>query len=354
MKKKPAPKPPPLTIDDAPPAAPPEPVEIHLRAQIKQLKIREHELAEIIGAQQELADEIAEAVRAAEPYPRFKYSPPTRGAHQVAAVLKLSDWHIGEVTQRTEVENFGAFNWDIARDGMLGILNEFLQWNSAKRRIYDVQELHLFCEGDYVSGDIHQELCVTNEFPVPVQVEKAGHLLGEVARIGAAHFARVHLWMVGSGNHDRVTLKPQAKQRHANSWSYLVHAIAKQNLAAHRNITLHESPGAKQLASVLGQRFLIEHGDMVKSHMGIPYYGFGRTVGREAKRRMGTDLGFDYWSIGHFHVPAVIEQNILVNGSLTGTTEFDYLCGRHARPSQVGFMVHPKHGLFDWTPFYRR
>lgn len=343
-----------FTVDGEAQSAAKQPVEVHLRAQITQLRARNNELAEVIGSQQEIAREIAEAVQAAEPYPRYRYPAPRRQAHDVAAVLKLSDWHIGEKIEKKEVENFGTFNWDIAREGMLGITTEWLQWVDLRRRVYRVREAHLFAEGDYISGDIHQELAVTNEFPVPVQVERAGHLLAEIGRIAAAHFDTVHIWMVGAGNHDRVTPKPQCKMRHSNSWSYLVHAITRLALVGHRNVVIHESEGAKKLASVLGVKFLLEHGDSVKSHMGIPYYGFQRSAGREAKRRMNTDLGYDYWSFGHFHCPAIIEGNILVNGSLSGTTEYDYIAGRHAKPSQVGFMVHPKHGLFDWTAFYRR
>lgn len=82
---------------------------------------------------------------------------------------------------------------------------------------------------------------------------------------------------------------------------------------------------------------------------GIPYYGMERDRAREAMKRQHTEKGFDYISIGHWHVPAIIGGNILVNGSLPGTTEFDHLVGRHASPAQVSFMVHPKFGLFNWV-----
>src|SRR6266581_4307027 len=61
------------------------------------------------------------------------------------------------------------------------------------------------------------------------------------------------------------------------------------------------------------------------------------------------DVGFDYMSVGHWHVPGVVSGNILINGSLSGTDEFDHGCGRHAPPAQVSFLVHPKHKIFGWT-----
>jgi hypothetical protein len=40
-----------------------------------------------------------------------------------------------------------------------------------------------------------------------------------------------------------------------------------------------------------------------------------------------------------------------MNGSLSGTTEFDHSCGRHAAPAQTSFLVHPKYGIFDFVPW---
>jgi len=66
---------------------------------------------------------------------------------------------------------------------------------------------------------------------------------------------------------------------------------------------------------------------------------------------MGTDKSFRYIGIAHWHVPAFLEGAVIVNGSLSGTTEFDHSQGRHADPTQVAFMVHPNHGMFNYTPF---
>jgi hypothetical protein len=90
-----------------------------------------------------------------------------------------------------------------------------------------------------------------------------------------------------------------------------------------------------------------------------------RERGREAAKRMQAmmdterglaeqyqkEIGFDFVSCGHWHVPGVVSGNILINGSLTGTDEFDHGCGRHAPSAQVSFLVHPNHKIFNWTPW---
>lgn len=66
---------------------------------------------------------------------------------------------------------------------------------------------------------------------------------------------------------------------------------------------------------------------------------------------MSNGKAFDYIAIGHFHVPGITES-IVVNGSLSGTTELDHGLGRQSPPSQVMFMINPsKKVLFGYTPW---
>lgn len=66
---------------------------------------------------------------------------------------------------------------------------------------------------------------------------------------------------------------------------------------------------------------------------------------------MNTPKGFDYQSIGHWHVPGILGGNIFVNGSLSGTSEFDYQQTRHAPPSQMALLVHRERGAMGWMFF---
>ena len=325
---------------------------LHLRKQIREHESTIKKLRSELGSQQEFAQQVCASVVAAEPFPPFKYRTPGKSEKPIAAVLKLSDWHIGEVIQSAEVEDFNSFNWTIAQARIYGIVEAFLEWIEVQRSSYRIDKCYIFGEGDYVSGDIHGELLATNEFPLPEQTAKAGQLLGEVFRIICPRFKEVEAMLVGADNHGRLQKKPQGKQKTSNNMSYLVHALAISIAERCANLKPTVAKGAKLHCDVNGKKFLIEHGDNIRGQMGIPYYGFARLLGKEATRRMNTDAGFDYLSIAHFHVPAIIEMRTIVNGSLSGTTEFDHGQGRHARPAQVAFLVHPKHGIFNWVPFH--
>lgn len=322
-----------------------------LRAEAALCRGQVDKLRKALGRQQEFADQVALAVRASQPVKPMVYKPGRVPMDPVEAVLNLGDWHIGEVIDGDQTEGFGSFDHATAVRRLDSITDAFLKWVATHRKGLRIPRGTLILSGDWVSGDIHEELRRTNEFDLPEQTAKAGLLMGEVIRKVAPAFERLQLVAVGGDNHGRLTVKPQAKGRVTNNMSYMVYALAKAYTAGHGNLVWNTATGQTVLAEIGGHRFLCEHGDGIKSQLGFPYYGMGRKLGKEAARRMNTDKGFHYWSLGHFHVPCVIQGNTLVNGCLSGTSEFDHGCGRWAPPAQVGFLVHPKHGLFNWVPF---
>jgi hypothetical protein len=294
--------------------------------------------------------ELKDALSISEPLPPVKFHyPGNKAESEVVATLKLSDWHIGMVSRPEETEGFGQFNWELAQERVMYLAEKFLGWIETHRRSFRIHKLVILGEADWVSGDIHEELRHTNEFPLPVQSVRAGQLLAQLLAILAPHFPELLFSEVGADNHSRLQPKPQFKQKAFNSMSFIVYAIANEILSKHKNIEIKFSEGIKQIVDINGKKFLTEHGDDIKAWMGIPFYGMERYRGKEAFKRMRTDLGFDYMSVAHWHVPGIISNNILVNGSLTGTDEFDHACGRHADPAQVSFLVHPRYGVFDWT-----
>lgn len=342
-------------LEKAAKLAKPQPIEIHLRAQIHQAQSALTAAQEQLGSREEFLGDLKTAVAALEPYPRPRIlSFGAKGHSDITAVVKLSDWHVGEKIRLEETEGFGTFNWEIAQKRVNGLVDKIIEWVITQRSGYRIPSLAVLVEGDLVSGDIHEELRVTNEFPLPVQTANAGHLLAHAIARFAPYFDQVNLYETGGDNHGRLVKKPQAKQKAANNMMFTVYAIANAFLRAHKNISIVQPEGIKQLIDIGGWKFLSEHGDNTKAWMGIPFYGINRARGREAIRRMRTSLGFDYMSCGHWHVPNILEDAVFINGSLSGTSEYDHIAGRHARPSQTSFLVHPKYGYFNYVAWKLR
>jgi len=329
-----------------------KPIEYFLRKQITMLRTEIASLKERLGSREETMDRLRDAVREIEPPKVRLIKPQPRSKPKVSAVLLLGDWHIGEIIRGSEVEFSNRFNWKAAQAGIERIVSAFIKWVICQRGAYAIDHCAIIGLGDWISGEIREELRANAEFPTPVQVARAGSLLSWAVATVAAHFSHVDFWEVGADNHGRLTPKPVAKRKAEYNMGYLTYALAELRLRSLPNVVCISSPGMKMMANINGWRFLCEHGDTVRAWMGVPWYGIQREVGREAIRRMNRRR-FDYVVTGHWHTPVFLENRVIVNGALTGTTEYDHSAGRFAAPCQVGFLVDTHHGVFAFTPFHR-
>lgn len=324
----------------------------HYKADALLARKESKRLRQVVGKQEALFADLKTAIVAAKPFAKHKIDPTKslKVTHPVSAVGLASDWHIGQVTPKDETEGFGEFNYAIAQRRVFEYADALIKWVAVQRSGYAIPNLHLFSLSDHISGDIHDELKITNEFPLPVQTVKAGMLLGEFVRRLAPHFEIVTVEANSADNHSRLTRKPQTSQKAANSMAYIVHFIAREHCRDIPNVVFNMPLQTQFVVDVQGWKFLLEHGDNIRGWGGIPHYGLQRKKSQEALKRMNTDMGFDYWCIGHFHCPDVL-GNLYMNGALTGTTTYDHACGRHSEPVQVGFLVHPKKGVFNHVKF---
>lgn len=325
----------------------------HLRAENSELKNALKASKKKDGEQAELLSEILSEIEVAEP-PEMKYEARQGTGKSVASMAgQLTDLHIGQKTDPSEIEGFGEFNYDIAVRRMGTFANKLIDLAYTNRNAYDIQELVVLGTGDYISGDIHQELLVTNEFPSPVQAVKAGYLIGEFLRTVSAHFPRVRAELVTLDNHGRLTKKPQKGQGGFNNFGYISAHIAKEYLSQCKNIEMKIHPAVSAIIPVQGTKYLAGHGHGIVGQMGIPWYGIERKKGREALARfhMTDDKKHDKIVLGHFHT-AINHPDWMMGGSLSGTDANDHDAGRHGEPCQTAWFVHPKHGEFSWTRFW--
>jgi hypothetical protein len=329
----------------------PESDVVYLRKRVTELESRVDSSREATGEALEIIHSLREAIEQAKPV-KMQYEP--RGTPKSACthVLHIADWHYGAVTKRDEVDGFGEFNSAIAEARIKQLGNSILNKTEAQRHGYHVPYLQILGTADYISGDIHQELQVTNEFPAPVQAVRCGYAMGGLLAMFAPHFEQVTADLVTLDNHGRLTKKPQATQGGLNNWCYVVAEIASQYVSKLPNVkvNIHAKPSA--LVKVGPEKYLCFHGHQIRGWAGKPYYGFDRRVAMEAVKRMGVpDQAFTKLLLGHFH-HGFNGDNWIMGGSLSGTDAFDHSCGRHSRPHQTSWFVHANKGEFDWSRWY--
>jgi len=279
-----------------------------------------------------------------------------------SGVLEISDWHYGARVVSAEIENFNEYDLDICKSRAFDLVARYVKWIDVKRTAFKIPTLEIICLGDFISGDIHDELRRTNVITVPEQAIGVAGLLASTIGSLSPYFDNVIIHFLVADNHGRLTDKPQSNEEGKNHWNYVVGNHAKEILRDHSNVDFRIYEVHERVVTVQMMQYLIMHGHGIPQNFGVPWYAIERRAGREATVRMqdimtdenilqrAKEIGFHKLKHAHFHVN--FDHDLYsCNGSLEGTTAYDHRYGRSSGPIQRGLIVHPKHGEFDITPF---
>jgi len=270
------------------------------------------------------------------------------GVHEM--VLMLSDAHFSEVVD-PKVAMGLEYNEDISKRRIERVRDVTIRYKQLRESSYPIRKLTVAVLGDMLSGDIHEELEVTNENPLPVALVTLAYYLHDMGVSLRKEFDDVELVFI-PGNHPRTTRKPRFKQKTTMNWEYVLGHFVKALAAGSYTVTVPKA--MVYVHKVFGWRIGMSHGDAVKSNSfaGIPFYGIRQR--REAIQALLRHLGqpgLDYLLMGHFHQPTMLvgtDATVLINGAIKGGDEYSigtYLSSND--PVQLLLTLHEKHGLTD-------
>lgn len=277
------------------------------------------------------------------------------------AVNQTSDSHMGAVQPSYEVAYLNGYNPTVCGNRNIGYSLASSKYINTLRNGYVINELHWLFTGDLISGDIHEELKITNAFPSPVQVVQAAKLHAAQVGVVAPMYERIVVHFVTADNHARLTKKPQSGEEGFNSMNYLVGIMMKEYLRKHTNVEFNLHPVYEANIDIGNMKYLVTHGHGIKGWAGIPWYGIERKVSREATFRMAEilmsydqdkalkELGFHKMVHGHFHTDLNTPTSSCA-ASVQGGTTFDLKNARMSKPGQPTWLI-GEHGEFARTNF---
>lgn len=310
-----APPPPP-----AQPAPEPTPQERHGQAFWRR---RSAELQRELDAVTHMAEELA-GIRGITVDPPAWQHAPSEGGGRSIAILHTSDVHMGEVIDPAEIEGINSYDVQIARERMRRLFSAACELGPRWMHGDTCDGLLLTMAGDLISGDIHEELRITNALTAHEQVQAVVEVYEAGLRMLLDVFPAVHVVVV-PGNHGRTTPKPTAKLAARLSYDTLAGAMLRDRMRSEARITWQIAEGADARVPIYGRTILTTHGDRMGTGGGMGFAGpvlpivrGGHKVQLQAARMK---LGCDLILSGHYHT-AANPPNILANGSVPGYSEF--------------------------------
>lgn len=284
--------------------------------------------------------------------PQWVRDPGKRDGYSAMAMLQFSDSHFEEVVDPAQVKGYNAYNREIAEIRLRRLADKTIEQAQDFITGVDYAGITILSTGDVFSGDIHEELKITNEDTlfagVDYWVDPMSGMLGEFAD----YFGKVYVHAV-VGNHGRMTRKPLYKNRASSNIEWLFWRMMKRNLRGDDRITIDVSPALTATVDVFGTTYQIEHGDEFRGGDGqVGALGpLKRGQLKAARQNMAMGHDMDYLVAGHFHQYMPPSQGLIMGGSLKGYDEF--ASGLHLTPEvpQQGFWVStPERGPTIFAP----
>lgn len=270
-------------------------------------------------------------------------------AHEFLALM--SDAHYGEVVEPSAALGI-SYNCDIAQRRIEHYRDVIIRYKDLREPAYNIDKLTVAVLGDMLSGEIHEELRVTNEKSVVEQEAEMTNILWDLACDFAEEFPQVE-FVVLPGNHPRLYKKPEFKKKWANwEWSMGKGLEKLVEVSPLENVTITVPEAMVYTHKIFDYNIAMTHGDGIKSNSfaGIPFYGMRQRRERLQELLSSRDLErADMFVMGHFHQHLWWgggDCDILINGAIKGGDEYSIGTFLSApEPIQVLLEFHPEHGV---------
>lgn len=277
--------------------------------------------------------------------PEWMHTPSSKINSGSVVGLLLTDVHAGEVIDKDELLGINGFDVEICRKRLRRLFGAACE--IPQRWIVDTKNMGflLALGGDLISGDIHEELRITNQLTAHEQVRFVVEEVAAGIRLLAKTYGAVHVASV-PGNHSRTTHKPTAKLYSRLSYDTMIATMIADRFRSDPRVTFQVTSATDAIIPIFGRTILLTHGDKMGTGGGQGFAGPVLPIIRGTKKVEAQQAQAgrrpDLILHGHFHTSAN-PGAVLSNGSIPGYSE--YASGLRAGiepPKQWLFLLHQK------------
>lgn len=268
-------------------------------------------------------------------------TPPRRADSGQVLIAQLSDLQTGKVTP--------DYNTEVCRQRVMRYADEIIHIARGHR----IRHLVVPILGDVLENcDIFPGQQYLIDSTLYAQVfDTTPVIIADFLRRLLGHFDTVRVEAV-QGNHGRIGRRGQFSG--ADNADKMVYRVVKLLLRGEPRLTFNiaDREGAESawysLLEIGNYTALLFHGDQIRGHSGLPWYGFQKKVNSWASGGIGAGVTFQDAMCGHFHQLARIPLNhrtVWVNGSIESYNTFaqEQLAGQ-SEPMQWVLLVDPEQG----------
>jgi hypothetical protein len=268
-------------------------------------------------------------------------------------VVMLSDTHFDEVVNPDEMEGLNAYNREIAVMRMERWAQNVIKLSRHYLSGMTYDGVVVILGGDIFTGDIHEELSITNDDTMIGSLLFWSEQLAAAIEMLTNEFKKCHVVSV-VGNHGRTTRKPRMKQRVKTNFDWLLAKMVERHFSRDKRVTFTIPESADAFINIYEHGHLITHGDQVSGGGGIGgiYPPIMRMRARKEGRYLQTGKSFKTLWLGHWH-QYISTPSMVVNGSMKGFDEYAMIMGfSFEQPQQALAIITPEKNITFQAPVF--
>jgi hypothetical protein len=257
---------------------------------------------------------------------------------EATAILVCSDWHVEEYVDPKTNSAGNEYTLDIADRRVGQLVQRASMLIEHERSLTNIRRVVVASLGDFITGQIHDDLVETTQLAPLAATRWAGERLGGV--IDAMSEIAPVVVATASGNHGRTTHKPRIATENEHSFEqnlYLTMAASEKR----RHVSWQIGYGYLNTVDLDGFGVRFHHGHAIRFGGGIG----GLTIPANKaianwniSRRVQLDV------FGHWHTFSWLPYRFVANGSLIGHNAFaDRIKAEYQPPSQSLIIVDHEH-----------
>lgn len=264
-----------------------------------------------------------------------------RGEATVVAVA--SDWHIEERVDRESVNGLNAYDLGISERRAEQFFRTLLKLSKIEGQHTKVKHVVLALLGDFISGNIHDEIVETTALrPVEASIRAQEYIVSGIDYLLKNSDFDITV-VCHSGNHGRITKTVHFATENGNSLEYMMYKSIASYFRHEKRARFIIPNAYHSYMDIYGHIVRFHHGHSIKYGGGIG--GISIPVNK-AIAQWNRSRTADIDVFGHFH-QAYDGGNFIANGSMIGYNAYAMsIKAGYERPAQMVFCMHSKLGHY--------
>lgn len=254
----------------------------------------------------------------------------SNSASNEEAVLMLSDWHYGQVSNNI----WNQYNVDICLQRVSKLFDKV----SSALKEHTISTLHVVLLGDFVNGAIHTSCRVAAEENTCEQLMHVSEILANFINELSAYVHEVNIYST-YGNHAR-TIQNKNDSIHADNMERVIPWWLRERLQDNNKVNVIDSEYYEFIYfNVCGYNIVCTHGDLDK------FNDIGIIVNSLFTKKYGKAIDYTFSADKH-HLESFEQFGIesMLVGSLCGTDEFANNKRLYSNPMQTLCIFMPEDG----------